>query len=325
MAGDDGVASPAAPEAATKTVREDNEDDAPLAKRVAPPSEALPLASLGLSPGDRVEVLWEVEMSDGAEESVWWKAKIEALDAAEGEPHHVRLVYAAQHGFGEEARRVALTSEHSLWDGRLCETLPWRLEGDAWEVPQPEGAAGEGGAEGETEDTGVEGAEGEAEKGADGAAVAGGLSVGTSVKSRFQGGERYCAGMVAAAHSDGTYDVLYEDSVLEQGVPREMIEVVELTPAVKMALGEGGEVAAESTEDFFSIFVTSLTSGAKFAALPPDKQAAASNHVKSMKPHFEAELESLRDQRGWGAMVTGDDIKILLPKVMARARAAQSG
>ena len=41
-----------------------------------------------------------------------------------------------------------------------------------------------------------------------------------------------------------------------------------------------------------------------------------------MRPHFEAELEALRDLRGWGATVTGADIKDMMPKVMARAKAA---
>ena len=41
-----------------------------------------------------------------------------------------------------------------------------------------------------------------------------------------------------------------------------------------------------------------------------------------MRPHFEAELTALRDARGWGASVDGDDIKELLPRVMARAKAA---
>jgi len=41
-----------------------------------------------------------------------------------------------------------------------------------------------------------------------------------------------------------------------------------------------------------------------------------------MKPHFEAECAALRDQRGWGALVSGEDIKELLPKVMARVARA---
>ena len=44
----------------------------------------------------------------------------------------------------------------------------------------------------------------------------------------------------------------------------------------------------------------------------------------AMRPHFEAELTALRDARGWGAMVTGEDIKELLPRVARRAAQAQA-
>ena len=154
------------------------------------------------------------------------------------------------------------------------------------------------------------------------AAAAGGpLLVGMKVKSRFQGGERFCAGSIVEAHDDGTYDVLYEDNLCEQNVPREYIEVVALAANVRAALqAEEQETAAESTEQFFELFVSSLTSGAMFQNLPPDKQLKASEHVRTMRPHFEAELGVLRDARGWGAIVTGEDIKELMPKVMLRSK-----
>ena len=34
------------------------------------------LSSVGLELGLRIEVLWEVEMSDGGEEKVWWGARL---------------------------------------------------------------------------------------------------------------------------------------------------------------------------------------------------------------------------------------------------------
>ena len=68
----------------------------------------------------------------------------------------------------------------------------------------------------------------------------------------------------------------------------------------------------------------SLTSSARFASLPPDKQQQASDKVRAMRPHFEAELNSLRDARGWGAMATGEDIKELLPRVMMPAAQASA-
>lgn len=57
-----------------------------------------------------------------------------------------------------------------------------------------------------------------------------------------------------------------------------------------------------------------------FQNLPPDKQRLASERVRTMRPHFEAELGVLRDARGWGAIVTGEDIKELMPKVMLRSK-----
>ena len=97
----------------------------------------------------------------------------------------------------------------------------------------------------------------------------------------------------------------------------DVIEVV-----TDVAEEEEGEVAANSSNEFFEIFVSSLTSGPAFQNLPADKQAFASEKVRAMRPHFEAELEELKERRGWGATVTGADIKEMMPRVMARARAA---
>ena len=55
-------------------------DDAPTAAtdaEVPPSREAVPLSTLGLSAGSRVEVCWDVEMDDGTEESVWWGATVD--------------------------------------------------------------------------------------------------------------------------------------------------------------------------------------------------------------------------------------------------------
>ena len=71
---------------------------------------------LGLTEGDRVEVSWQVEMTDGTEEVVWWGATVNA--AAEGEEYV--LTYEAQHGFGVESRRVIFSSETALWDAQCA-------------------------------------------------------------------------------------------------------------------------------------------------------------------------------------------------------------
>jgi hypothetical protein len=90
----------------------------------------------------------------------------------------------------------------------------------------------------------------------------------------------------------------------------------------------GAQICAESSSDFFALFVSTLTSSPAFSRLTAEQKAAASDKVQAMRPYFDAELTALRDERGWGALVTGEDIKALLPRVAARqasaARAAQA-
>ena len=69
------------------------------------------------------------------------------------------------------------------------------------------------------------------------------------------------------------------------------------------------------------MFVSALTSGALFQKMTPEQQAVASEKVRGLRPHFEAELTTLKEARGIGASVSGDDIRELLPRVMARAKA----
>ena len=57
-----------------------------------------------------------------------------------------------------------------------------------------------------------------------------------------------------------------------------------------------------------------------FARLSAEQQAFASEKVRAMKPHFDAELAIFREQRGWGAQVGAADIQAIVPKVMARSR-----
>ena len=66
------------------------------------------------------------------------------------------------------------------------------------------------------------------------------------------------------------------------------------------------------------------SSGPAFARLTAEQQAVASEKVKRLRPHFEVELTSLKEERGWGALVTGEDIKEILPRVMARAAQASA-
>ena len=49
---------------------------------------------------------------------------------------------------------------------------------------------------------------------------------------------------------------------------------------------------------------------------------AFAEKLQQLRPYFDAELSVLRDALGWGASVDGEHIKILIPRVMARQRAA---
>ena len=142
--------------------------------------------------------------------------------------------------------------------------------------------------------------------------------MGSAVKARFQGGELWRAGTVAEHNADGTIDVLYEDRTLEQGVPRDLVRGVKLSAAAARALAEeDGQPApaAEGVEAFFEIFVASLTGGAMFQRLSAEQQAVASEKVRAMRPAFEAELGALQEERGYGATVTGEDVKAIPPSV----------
>ena len=83
-------------------------------------------------------MLWEVEMSDGTDESVWWGAVL--TEAADEES--AMLTYEAQHGFESETRRVLFMQGSFLWDANLRETLPYRREGEEGpQMPQADEAA----------------------------------------------------------------------------------------------------------------------------------------------------------------------------------------
>lgn len=152
-------------------------------RKVARP-EGIALTTLGLRNQERIEVLWDVEMDDGADEKVWWGAVLQAEEAP-GEVGEGQLIYEAQHGFDVETRRVLFVGGGFLWDTALRERLPYRREGEAG----PE--------------LGEEGEDEAGEDETDGEAVDPLFAVGASVKARFQGGDMYCAGTVQVAHADG--------------------------------------------------------------------------------------------------------------------------
>ncbi|KAL4423243.1 hypothetical protein ABPG77_000035 [Micractinium sp. CCAP 211/92] len=109
-------------------------------------------ATLGLSVGDRVEVLWEVTVNETNESTrKWWGAELSRReDGTDGEG---RTVYVLRYdpdkdmGFDEhEECCVTFLEDHYLWDLGQDEELPWRQVGHTWEPPPP--LAGDGAAEG---------------------------------------------------------------------------------------------------------------------------------------------------------------------------------
>ena len=54
-----------------------------------------------------------------------------------------------------------------------------------------------------------------------------GIEQGTQVMCRYGGGEVKFAGVISAVHSNGTYDVAYEDGDAEHGVLPEMFDVLQ--------------------------------------------------------------------------------------------------
>ncbi|KAL4434345.1 hypothetical protein ABPG75_000786 [Micractinium tetrahymenae] len=109
-------------------------------------------ATLGLSLGDRVEVLWQVTDEETGESTrKWWGAELsrreEATDGEGRTVYVLRYDPDAEKGFEEhEECGVTFVEEHYLWDLGQDDELPWRRPGEAWEPPPP--AAGDGGAEG---------------------------------------------------------------------------------------------------------------------------------------------------------------------------------
>ena len=59
-------------------------------------------------------VAWEVEMSDGRDEVVWWAASL-VSDEEEGGDGGAHLTYDPKHGFDAETRRVVFLENSLLW------------------------------------------------------------------------------------------------------------------------------------------------------------------------------------------------------------------
>ena len=272
----------------------DDPESVSTAHKVAKP-DGLTLDTVGLKHGDRIEgarhrsflfshiytthfialnsaqrlsgllaVLWEVEMSDGTDESVWWGAVL-----ADSSDEGTMLTYEAQHGFETETRRVLFTEGSFLWDAGLRESLPYRREGEEG-PPLPQADEAADGEEVDEED------EESSHSPATAAAPEGSLPVGTAVKARYQNGNKYCAGVIHAAHADGTYDVLYTaDSVLEEGVPVSGSHAQQLSRSSTQQLSRSGSRAAARSSSR-----AAARSSSRAAALAQQQQKPQQQHAR---------------------------------------------
>jgi hypothetical protein len=55
----------------------------------------------------------------------------------------------------------------------------------------------------------------------------GGMSVGESIEARYRGRSKYYPGKIGRVHSDGTFDIDYDDGEKERGVQRHLIRSME--------------------------------------------------------------------------------------------------
>jgi len=78
------------------------------------------------------------------------------------------------------------------------------------------------------------------------------IAVGAAVQCRFEGGEELFAGAVAAARSDGTYDIQYDDGDFESAVPAAWVVVGSASSrsaAVALPSSSAGDEHAEDGQD----------------------------------------------------------------------------
>jgi hypothetical protein len=242
---------------------------------------------LGLRDGDRIEVSWNVgEEGEESDEHVWWPATVRG-----GEGPAYVLQYEQLGETPAEDRRVTFLAPDTLFDLTERKSTPWRKEGEGSSDEEDE----------EEED---------------------GLAVGCDVKFKLteDGDAKYYAGKLMELKGD-TVDILYggEDVPQEiQEVPRKLVEKVVIPKEVKRELRRSdSEVSHGNVDEFFQAFVDSLTTSPLFQRLPADKQAIFAEKVHGMRPAFQEELDKVQAERGHGCIITGEDIKAIIPRVMA--------
>ena len=94
----------AAPELKTEVAAPELKTEVAAPEAAATVPDGVALSELGLAAEQRVEVSWEVEMTDGSEESVWWGATLTAPAGDANALGEAMLVYDESHGFARETR-----------------------------------------------------------------------------------------------------------------------------------------------------------------------------------------------------------------------------
>jgi hypothetical protein len=280
-----------------KRTAEDEPTDAKVAR--TDPVDKLHGASLdalGLRPGDRIEVSWNVgEEGEESDEHVWWPA---VVSGGEG-PAYV-LQYEKLGETPAEERRVTFLSPDMLFDLTERKSTGWRKEGDESSSEEED--------EAEEED---------------------GLSIGCDVKftSSEDGEGKWLAGKVLEIKGDKV-DILYGGEDVPhhiEDVPRKLVQKVVLPKEVQRELRRSdSEVSHGNVDEFFQAFVNTCTGSPIFRRLPAAQQAAFAEKVNGMRPVFEEELDKVQSERGHGCIITGEDIKAIIPKVTSQLRRMDS-
>lgn len=113
------------------------------------------------------------------------------------------------------------------------------------------------------------------------------FDVGDRIEARFQGGERFFSGTIKKCRTDGTYDIEYDDSEMEERVRSKYIKPLKKAkspqkPAVKSSQADGKKV---SKEDDTSAFEASFTKGQRVEVT----LKGSSEYVKGkiFRPHLD--------------------------------------
>lgn len=82
-----------------------------------------------------------------------------------------------------------------------------------------------------------------------------------------------------------------------------------------------GDDAVAGTQAFISRVTEGITHSNAFLSLSAAQQAEAASQIALMRHQLENSLDEIRATRGSGALVTGEDIRQILPNLVGGANA----